>query len=312
MNLSPSLPALQPLPTLLGARDMDEQPNEQDLQPPLLMLALALLLIDMAASLVMGRGLRRLLPLALLLALAPISQGRAANADLQAALQPRLAYVLSGDAALDATSRSGLNTLSLLLARRTTASLGEPVGVVPERDALAFYPLLYWPVPPHAKAPTPQAREKINDYLRHGGMILFDSRDGGQGGPEPLRLMTEGLDIPPLTPLPEDHVLTHSFYILRDLPGRLAGSPVYVEDSNDNNVNAGNDSVSPVVIGANDWAAAWAADADGQPMFAVVPGGEAQREQAVRFGINLVMYALTGNYKSDQVHLPALMERLRR
>ena len=43
---------------------------------------------------------------------------------------------------------------------------------------------------------------------------------------------------------------------------------------------------------------------------ACVPGGERQRELAMRFGVNLVMYVLTGNYKSDQVHVPAILERL--
>jgi hypothetical protein len=50
-------------------------------------------------------------------------------------------------------------------------------------------------------------------------------------------------------------------------------------------------------------------DASGQPI-ADVSGGDQQREMAVRFGINVVMYALTGNYKTDQVHAPALLERM--
>ena len=48
----------------------------------------------------------------------------------------------------------------------------------------------------------------------------------------------------------------------------------------------GGDGVSPVIIGGNDWAAAWAVDPTGQPMVDVVPGGERQREMALRFGIN--------------------------
>jgi hypothetical protein len=71
-----------------------------------------------------------------------------------------------------------------------------------------------------------------------------------------------------------------------------------------------NDGVSSVVIGANDFAAAWAVDEAGQPLYPVVPGGARQREMAHRFGVNIVMYALTGNYKSDQVHVPAILERL--
>jgi hypothetical protein len=74
----------------------------------------------------------------------------------------------------------------------------------------------------------------------------------------------------------------------------------------------GGDGVSPVIIGSNDWAAAWAVDSSGRFLNEVVPGGESQREMAFRFGINLVMYALTGNYKTDQVHAPALLERMGR
>ena len=71
-----------------------------------------------------------------------------------------------------------------------------------------------------------------------------------------------------------------------------------------------NDGVSSVVIGGNDWAAAWALDEQGYPIYPVVPGGERQREMAFRFGVNLAMYALTGNYKADQVHIPAILRRL--
>jgi hypothetical protein len=71
-----------------------------------------------------------------------------------------------------------------------------------------------------------------------------------------------------------------------------------------------NDGVSSVVAGSDDWAGAWAVDDGQRPLFAVVPDGERQREQAYRFGVNLVMYVLTGNYKADQVHLPTILERL--
>ena len=66
-----------------------------------------------------------------------------------------------------------------------------------------------------------------------------------------------------------------------------------------------------MIAGGHDWAAAWATDDAGRPLFALNPGGSRQRELAFRFGINLVMYVLTGNYKSDQVHLPSIIERLR-
>jgi hypothetical protein len=156
-------------------------------------------------------------------------------------------------------------------------------------------------------------------------MILFDTRDGDIAGAaqspaaRKLQLLAAPLDIPPLEILPEDHVLTRSFYLLQDFPGRHNHRDLWVEASPpDAELAEGmpfrnlNDGVTPVVIGGNDWAAAWALDARGAPMFPVGRGfaGDRQREIATRFGINLIMHVLTGNYKSDQVHVPALLERL--
>jgi hypothetical protein len=126
--------------------------------------------------------------------------------------------------------------------------------------------------------------------------------------------LTAKLDMPPLEVVPPDHVLTKTFYILHDFPGRWTGGKVWIEAlppaNPDSGPVRGGDGVSPVIIGGNDWAAAWAVDAQGHPLVVVVPGGARQREMAIRFGINVVMYALTGNYKADQVHAPAILERM--
>ncbi len=316
VNLAPSVARLAPLPPPDGVTPLElgGRPPEHDLRPPLLTAALLLLLLDMMAVLLLrGSGRRRgaAAALAFLAALGMAPQhSRAAAGDmaLQAALQTRLAYVVTGDSQVDEISRAGLQGLSQVVERRTTASLGEPVGVDVEHDPLMVFPLLYWPVTGGQGPLAPAARDKVNDFMRHGGMILFDTQDRGEGGPDKLRQLADGLDIPPLTAVTEDHVLTHSFYLLRELPGRYEGATVYVREGGD----PANDNVSPVVIGGNDWAAAWAVDRRGNPMFAAVPGGEQQRELAYRFGVNLVMYALTGSYKADQVHLPAILERLKR
>jgi hypothetical protein len=177
---------------------------------------------------------------------------------------------------------------------------------------------------PREKDLSPAALSKIADYMRNGGTILFDTRDltlgAAQGASSPgqqtLRRLLAKLDLPPLEPVPPDHVLTKAFYILQGFPGRWDGGKVWVEALPPADPNAGpapargGDGVSPVIIGGNDWAAAWAVRPDGAPLVDVVPGGERQRELAYRFGVNLVMYALTGNYKSDQVHVPAILERL--
>ena len=114
-------------------------------------------------------------------------------------------------------------------------------------------------------------------------------------------------------------MLTRTFYLLQDFPGRYAGRDVWVEAAPPDAEQVDgmpfrnlNDGVTPVIIGGNDWAGAWAVDASGRAMLPVGRGfaGERQRELANRFGVNLVMHVLTGNYKSDQVHVPALLDRL--
>jgi len=240
------------------------------------------------------------------------AEAAAASSDDPAAIaattSTRLAYVLSGDPSLDDLSKAGLIGLSLALNARTAVEAAAPIGVDPNRDELAFFPLIYWPISPQLPNLTAKGQEKVVAYLQNGGQVLFDTRDPNRSGASwrALRLLLDELDLPALIQVPEDHVLTRSFYLLHEFPGRIDGSPVWVERS-DEQVN---DGVSAVVIGGNDWAGAWAVDDGGRPLMAVVPGGEHQREMAFRFGINLVMYALTGNYKGDQVHLPAILERL--
>lgn len=313
INLGPTVRSLTPMELPAGARrlPLDDKPAERDLQPLLLMAAAALLLLDALAVALLGgligrRGLAAVVTLALLL----FAGGARADDSVveKAALQTRLAYVITGDARADDASRMGLIGLTLELAQRTTANLGEPMGVDPATDPLMAFPLLYWPVTDVQGTLSPAARAAVNDYLHKGGMIMYDTRDGGEGGPERLRALTEGIDIPPLAEVTSDHVLTRTFYLLREMPGRITGAPVFAQQGGD----PANDNVSPVVIGGNDYAAAWAIDARAVSPYAVVPGGEEQRELAYRFGINLVMYALTGSYKSDQVHLPIILERLKR
>jgi hypothetical protein len=235
---------------------------------------------------------------------------------LSATTSTRLAYVVTGDRSLDDMTSAGLRGLSDVLRRRTAVEPGDPIGVDIEADELAFFPLLYWAVSPRQPLLSEKARGKLNQYLKTGGTILFDTRERGgfssdaSGGVGEagfhLRRLLEGLDVPALTHTPPDHVLTKAFYLLNDFPGRWTGGPLWVERRGGRH----NDGVSSVIIGTNDFAGAWAVDGLGRPLAAVVPGGERQREMAYRFGVNWVMYALTGNYKTDQVHVPAIIERL--
>ena len=306
--------------------------RETALKGWLLALALALLLVDILASLWLAGRLRGprsavtgILGVLLLLG----SQADAQSDDTAALLatsEMALAHVITGDATVDRVAKAGLVGLSDTLWRRTSIEPGEPISVNLETDELSFFPFLYWPVTPDQPLPSVEAYARLNRYLRGGGMILFDTRDAdiarfGAASPNGRKLqqLARPLDIPPLEQVPGDHVLTRTFYLLQDFPGRYASRDVWVEAAPpDAEIVEGmpfrnlNDNVTPVVIGGNDWAAAWATDAQGNRMYPVGRGfaGERQRELAMRFGVNLLMYVLTGNYKSDQVHVPALLDRL--
>ena len=314
----------------------------RDLRGILLSSSLVLFLIDAIIVALLGAGIAALLrrrgaataaALALVLAAMAFtpSPGRAETADdfaIKATSQTRLAYVVTGNPDVDSIVKAGLAGLTLFLAQRTALEAGDPVGIDPAHDELAFFPLIYWPVVPGAAKPPQDAINRIDAYMKQGGTVLFDTRDAieappGEGGAsqtpgmQTLREILSSLDIPELEPVPREHVLTKTFYLLRDFPGRFNSGQTWVEtlprDDEDDSASRparGGDGVSPIIITSNDLAGAWAIRPDGQPMLPLTPGEPRQREFAFRSGVNIVMYTLTGNYKADQVHAPALIERL--
>src|SRR5450631_4566755 len=107
--------------------------------------------------------------------------------------------------------------------------------------------------------------------MKNGGSIIFDLRDGGgfgeSAGSEALKRILSDIDVPPLEPVPEGHALTKSFYLLKDFPGRYEGGPLWVEAQGDQ-ASASADNVSGIIITSNDFAAAWALDDNGAPLYA--------------------------------------------
>ena len=314
----------------------------RDLRGILLSAALALFLVDAIIVALIGGGLAALIrrrAAAAVLAFGLIAAGlvltpaatRAESADdfaMRAVSQTRLAYVVTGNADVDSIVKAGMAGLTLFLAQRTALEAGDPVGVDPAHDELAFFPLIYWPIVPGAPKPPQDALNKIDAYMKQGGTVLFDTRDAVEAPPgengasqtpgmQALRDILSSLDVPELEPVPREHVLTKTFYLLRDFPGRFVNGQTWVEalprDDEDETASRparGGDGVSPIIITSNDLAGAWAIRPDGQPMLPLTPGELKQREFAFRAGVNIVMYTLTGNYKADQVHAPALIERL--
>lgn len=235
------------------------------------------------------------------------------DADIAAALSLRFGYILTGDAETDRRAQQGMSTLSLVLTQRTSVEAAEPDGLDVETDALELYPLIYFGVPENATPLSPEAIGRLNAYIRSGGALIIDTRNGSSFGIESdfsgLRGLLEGLDAPALAPVPKDHVLTRSFYLLDDFQGRYAGRRLWIEASTITPGERRGDGVSGIFVGDADWVTAWAGDERGRALYGV-DGGNQAREYALRFGINLVMHVLTGNYKEDQVHLPILLERL--
>ncbi|MGH6776581.1 MAG: DUF4159 domain-containing protein [Bradyrhizobium sp.] len=312
----------------------------RDLRGILLSGSLALFLIDAVIVALFGGGLagllrRRSVPavLAVGVVLAGVLAPPPARAEtkdafaMQAASRTHLAYVITGNANVDSIVKAGLAGLTLFLAQRTALEAGNPIGVHPGSDELAFFPLIYWPIVPGVAKPSQRALNNIDAYMKHGGTVLFDTRDAIDAPPGPngamqtpgmraLRDILSSLDVPELEPVPPDHVITKTFYLLRDFPGRFTTGQTWIQalprqkKGEPARPARGGDGVSPIIITSNDLAGAWAIRPDGQPMLPLTPGEPRQREFAFRAGVNIVMYTLTGNYKADQVHAPALIERL--
>jgi hypothetical protein len=306
----------------------------RDLATPLLAAAFIMLLADALIVLLLGGGLARLRRLAgaasvtVLAALVALHGGEAraqqGTPPFESALKTHLAYVITGDRETDDASAAGLKGLSAFIADRTALEPGDPVGIDPGRDELAFQALLYWPIVAGTEPPPQATMAKVDAFMKSGGTIIFDTRDALQQGPglgttqagETLQRLLNSLDIPELEPVPRDHVLTKTFFLMEKFPGRYDNGETWVEAlpaetdeaAGDRPARAG-DGVSPIIITSNDLAGAWAVGPDMNPLFPVT-GGPRQRELAYRAGVNIVMYALTGNYKADQVHVPALLERL--
>jgi hypothetical protein len=297
--------------SLPGAVAFGNAPAPVDLGPYLLAASVVLLAVDLLLSLRLRGLLRLALPVSLL-----IWSGDFARAE-NPALSTSLAYVITGDAAVDQISADGLGYLSVATSAHSSAQLGTPSGVRPGVDDISLYPLVYWPVLAGAAPPDAAACAALRSYMQHGGLLVIDTQGGDAddagsgagfavGAQSALQRDVACLDLAPMEALTPADVLAHCFYIIQEFPGKFAGGPVWIATAAARDA----DGVSPVIVGGNDWAGAWARDAYGNPEQTPLPDGEAQRVTADRFGTNLVIYALTGSYKADQAALPELLNHL--
>lgn len=147
---------------------------------------------------------------------------------------------------------------------------------------------------------------RLRRHITYGGFLLIDSAEGRAGGgfdESVRRLLQQTLPGELPARIPEEHVLWKSFYVLHGAPGRILAAP-YIE-------GVERDRRLAVVYTQNDLGGALARDGFGRWEHEVIPGGDDQREEAFRLGVNLVMYALCLDYKTEQAHIDYILRTRR-
>jgi len=204
---------------------------------------------------------------------------------------------------------TGLRRMAWEIEKRTSIDVDlDPVVVTLKSDKLHETPFLYLAGDREIEIPAQAEVEALRRFLTFGGFLLIDSADGTTDGAfdQSVRKLIEAVFPPPdtgLEPISTDHVIFKSFYLLDNAVGRVAVASALEGVTRDDRV------VCAYV--ANDLGGAWARDNFGNWEFTCEPDGEKQREQAFRIGVNLVMYSLCLDYKTDQVHVPFIMRRRR-
>ncbi len=202
---------------------------------------------------------------------------------------------------------TGLQRLAWEVDKRTSVDVSQEVFKLraSSRDLFEF-PLLYMGGDRAFDLFPAADLQRLQRYLIMGGFLLVDSADARPGGPfdrSVRRLVAALFPRQPLQRLKESHTVFKSFYLLHEPVGRVQAVK-YLE-------GVDRDGRTLLIYSQNDLAGAWARDNFGQWTHTVFPGGEEQRSLALRWGVNLVLYALCLDYKADQVHIPFILKRRR-
>ena len=187
--------------------------------------------------------------------------------------------------------------------RSSVEPILEPGRARFEKAGLFRSPFLYWRGSEEFAPLSEEAIEGLRKYVHRGGFILIDDATaGGDGFDRAVRReLLRAFPAHPLRPISPKHTIYRSFYLLNRPVGRVEG-PGFLEGMTYGDRIA-------VVYTQHDLGGAFQRDNLGAWSQAVVPGGEGQRERAIRLGVNLVLYALCTDYKDDQVHAPFIMRR---
>ncbi len=221
----------------------------------------------------------------------------------------RLAYVKTGSKEIDDITKKGMVSISEYISSKTSVILDYPEEINLDKDDIYFYPILYFPFINAEKEISMKKIVKLQNFINNGGVIIFDCKNNEKNFfindcLKDLLFTFRDLDISNPFRLRKKNIISRSFYLLNDFPG-LRNQDVYVSLNN----QTINDKVVSVIFGINDWAGSWAKSQEGSES-PIISEKENQRKISFRFGVNLVIYSLTGNYKSDQVHIPEILKRM--
>lgn len=206
----------------------------------------------------------------------------------------------------DPRPRAHNRLLSSIELRTSVKTSYDKIVLRADDSDLFNYPFLYLAGAGSFEPFTDEERRNLRKYLKLGGTLIVDDVSGSSDSAFDSQIRKEFDYIIPeieLTKLPQDHVVYKSFYLLHSATGRKLIAP-YLEG-----ITFADEDRTSVFYSRNDLGGAWSEDEFGKWEFECIPGGESQRELAMRLGINIVMYALTGNYKKDQIHVPFIKKR---
>jgi hypothetical protein len=202
---------------------------------------------------------------------------------------------------------TALRRLSWEVVRRTSVvTASDPVEVRLGDPNLFRYPFLILSGDRRFALPPEPDVARLRRHITYGGFLLIDSAEGRVGGgfdESVRRLLAQTLPGELPIRIPDSHVLWKSFYVLRSAPGRILAAPHLEGVERDRRL--------AVVYTQNDLGGALARDGFGRWEHEVIPGGDDQREEAFRLGINLVMYALCLDYKTEQAHIDYILRTRR-
>ena len=201
----------------------------------------------------------------------------------------------------------GWRQLAWELMKRTSVEAELESRPVDPGQAMLFHtPLLFWSCPGPVATLDERQAAMLRRFLTLGGFLFIDDPSADPGGAFDRSVRAQLARLLPrrkLVPLPSDHVLFKTFFLIGRPAGRVQARPYLEGIEIDKRLVA--------VYSANDLLGAINRDLLGNWEFVVEPDGESQREASFRLGINLVFYALCLDYKNDRVHLPFILKRRR-